>query len=260
MASAYPRGGRSRGKSRSQAVGTFAEVQHKGAPHKPPPSDPGELLSLLRVRDRSKMLQFSATYYFSHELWLSTWHAALGKSDFAVVKSLRLFIQCNSIHACHLGACFLPDGSKVPLSKGTIFESVCGTRIYECAPKIPAEPSVPLDTSVQVSEEDCLEAALSLAGQGLQPAVLVLASTGNPGGGYMEGAGAQEENLCRRSSLWQCLADPFHVDKERKWSYPIPEFGAIYSPKVRIQCIHSSKCKHRWISELFNHLQIYPCL
>ena len=236
MASAYPRGGRSKGKSRSrsQAAGIFAEVQHKGAPHKPPPADHLELLSLLRARDRNKMLQFSATYFFCHELWLSAWHAALGKSDFALVKSLRVFIQCNTIHACHMGTYFLPDGTKVPLPKDTIRESVCGTRFYECAPKIPAEPSVPLDTCVQVLEEDCLVAALALAEQGLHPAVLVLASAYNPGGGYMEGAGAQEENLCRRSSLWQCLVDPFRVGKDREWIYPIPEFGAIYSPKVRI--------------------------
>ena len=233
MASAYPKGGgKPKARSRSQAVGTFAEVQHKGAPHKPPPADHGELTSLLRSRDRSKMLRFSATYFFSHELWLSTWHAALGKSDFALVKLLRIFIQCSSIHACHLGAYFFPDGVKVKLSKDTIAQSVCGTQFYECAPKVPAEPIVPQDTSVQVLEVDCLLAALSLAEQGLRPAVLVLASSGNPGGGYMDGAGAQEENLCRRSSLWQCLADPFHVDKERKWIYPIPEFGAIYSPKV----------------------------
>ncbi|KAI6658687.1 hypothetical protein LOD99_10982 [Oopsacas minuta] len=234
MASASARGSRAKGKSKTQTTGIFSEIQHKGAPHKLAPIDHMVLMPLLRSRDVPKLLNFSATYYFNHELWLNAWQAALGKSDFAVIKSIRLFVQLNSIHASNLGAYFLPDGSKVTLPKDMICKSVQGTQQYNCAPVISTEPSSPLDTSFQVVKSDCLVAALDLVSQGLDPAVLVLASAYNPGGGYMEGAGAQEENLCRRTTLWQNLMDPFGVGGERKWVYPIPEFGAIYSPKVLV--------------------------
>ena len=222
-----------RGKTRT--LGVFAEIQHKGSPHKLAPADHMELMPLLKARDTCKLLHFSATYYFNQELWLKSWHAAIAKSDFAVIKSLRLFVQLNTIHASQLGAYFLPEGTKVGLPKDMVYQSVRGTQRYDCTPRIPNEPATPLDTNFQVVNEDCLVAAMNLVDQGLDPAVLVLASAYNPGGGYMEGAGAQEENLCRRTCLWQCLDDPLGVCGERKLEYPIPEFGAFYSPKV---CIH----------------------
>lgn len=64
--------------------------------------------------------------------------------------------------------------------------------------------------------------------------VLNFASASNPGGGWEKGAGAQEESLCRRSSLICTLSDPWgHGGRERN-KYPIPDFGCIYSPDVCI--------------------------
>ncbi|KAJ2547336.1 hypothetical protein EV175_005261 [Coemansia sp. RSA 1933] len=64
------------------------------------------------------------------------------------------------------------------------------------------------------------------------PAVLVFGSKGSPGGGYKRGAGSQEEELVRRSSLLHNLEDPYGFDPARAWSYPLPDFGGIYSPDV----------------------------
>lgn len=53
------------------------------------------------------------------------------------------------------------------------------------------------------------------------------------GGGYLSGAGAQEENLFRRTNYVQHLADPDNeFDPERKWSYRLPEFSCVYSTNV----------------------------
>jgi len=83
-------------------------------------------------------------------------------------------------------------------------------------------------------EGDCLEAAIWLKHEKkLNPCVLNMASSSNPGGGWKKGSAAQEENLHRRSNLFMCLEDPYKTCK-RSWDYPIPEFGGIYSPDVFI--------------------------
>lgn len=51
----------------------------------------------------------------------------------------------------------------------------------------------------------------------------------------MSGAGAQEENLFRRTNYVQHLADPDkRFDPERKWSYRLPEFSCVYSTNVQV--------------------------
>ena len=69
----------------------------------------------------------------------------------------------------------------------------------------------------------------------VKPLVLCMASRGYPGGGYRTGAGAQEEDLCRRSTYFCNVDDPYNFNKRnRKWTYPLPEFGGIYSPNVLV--------------------------
>jgi hypothetical protein len=41
---------------------------------------------------------------------------------------------------------------------------------------------------------------------------------------FSTGCGAQEENLHRRTNLFQCLEDSYHhLEGTRNWHYPIPE-------------------------------------
>lgn len=62
-----------------------------------------------------------------------------------------------------------------------------------------------------------------------------MASGSIPGGGYRRGSGAQEENLHRRTNLFQCLEDPYQaVASERSWAYPLPEFGGLYTPDCTV--------------------------
>ena len=89
---------------------------------------------------------------------------------------------------------------------------------------------------------DCVEVANGLLKIGCNPAILNLASRHHACGGYHSGAGAQEESLCRVSTLSQSLYQFFDPSRRcvreaevepRCNAYPLDiNFGGIYSPDV----------------------------
>lgn len=90
-----------------------------------------------------------------------------------------------------------------------------------------------------VENEDCLVLAKKLLDNGLKPAVLNMASNFMPGGGVLKGSGAQEENLFRRTNLFQSLyrylniGTEFDIERDEKHSYPLNDnYGGIYSKNV----------------------------
>lgn len=112
-----------------------------------------------------------------------------------------------------------------------------------CSAKRSIPPDTPLpapecahqgETRVQIANETTLKASQRLAESGLRPLALNFANGVHPGGGFLGGARAQEEVLCRSSSLYQTLAgDPMyahHRERER----PDSTDWTVYSPDVPV--------------------------
>ncbi|MER5467740.1 TIGR02452 family protein [Streptomyces sp. NPDC002685] len=99
-----------------------------------------------------------------------------------------------------------PSGGAVSIA-AAVETARTGTRMH--GPEPVETPSVtPVRTAFEVTGESSLEAAHRLTTLGGDPvAVLNFSSARNPGGGYLNGAQAQEEALCRASALYTCLLE-----------------------------------------------------
>jgi uncharacterized protein (TIGR02452 family) len=97
-----------------------------------------------------------------------------------------------------------------------------GTQLLDQSfcPKLPK-------TKIRVISDDSIDAALALtpSSNGKLVCVLNMANAIHAGGGFKNGALAQEEALCYRSSLLFTL---------KKRYYPVPDKAAIYSPTVLV--------------------------
>jgi uncharacterized protein (TIGR02452 family) len=112
-----------------------------------------------------------------------------------------------------------------------------------CEVKVSVPPDAPLPTSssvsftetrVQVTNETTLGAARRLVDAGSKPLALNFANGIHPGGGFLGGARAQEEVLCRSSALYRTLvSDPMYA-AHRQRPRPDSTDWAIYSPDVPV--------------------------
>lgn len=85
----------------------------------------------------------------------------------------------------------------------------------------------------EVTNESSVGAVFKMAQYGKKPAVLNFASAKNPGGGFLNGAVAQEEALAASSGLYHTLLrHPAYYDANRQCGTMVYTNHAIYSPHV----------------------------
>ncbi|MET9883193.1 TIGR02452 family protein [Streptomyces sp. NPDC006430] len=131
------------------------------------------------------------------------------------------------------------SGRQISLA-AALAEARAGTRIYGPKSVIPDEnlPQGGRETAVEVTGESSTVAARRLATEGSEPvpvAVLNFASARNPGGGYVRGAKAQEEALCRASALYETLLEaPEYYEVHRAGRSTFYTDRVIHSPGVPV--------------------------
>jgi len=125
-----------------------------------------------------------------------------------------------------------PAGREVRIAE-SIASAVAGTRLYlpddDLAVPARAGGAVP---AIEVTKESSLSAARRL---GDDAACLVFASARSPGGGFLNGARAQEESIARVSALYACqMSVPQFYGFHRRQQDLRYSDRVIYSPRVPV--------------------------
>ena len=135
-----------------------------------------------------------------------------------------------------------PSGKAVDLM-GSRQQLLDNTKVYREVVSAAEVPSRFNAVQTGCANEDCLVVAKTLIDRGLNPAVLNLADAYHACGMYNSGSGAQEESLCRASTLSLTLYQYYNkmwagkagVTLRPEPAYPMDiHFGGIYSPGVTV--------------------------
>ena len=135
-----------------------------------------------------------------------------------------------------------PSGKAVDLM-GSRQQLLDNTKVYREVVSAAEVPSRFNAVQTGCANEDCLVVAKTLIDRDLNPAVLNLADAYHACGMYNSGSGAQEESLCRASTLSLTLYQYYNkmwagkagVTLRPEPAYPMDiHFGGIYSPGVTV--------------------------
>lgn len=142
----------------------------------------------------------------------------------------------ETVRILERGEYVAPSGRTVQMDE-QVARAVQGTVLYR-----PGEPSAPQGPGsgrapprIEVTDEKTGQAARRLVEEEGVAEVLALnfASAKNPGGGFLGGARAQEEDLARCSALYPCLlAQPDYYTVNRAEPSLLYTDHLIYSPQV----------------------------
>lgn len=137
----------------------------------------------------------------------------------------------DTVRIVEAGRYQAPGGGEVGLARD-VAAAMAGTLLYLPEDSVAAATPIEGRPAVEVTGETTLAAARRLGGD---VACLVFASARNPGGGFLNGAQAQEESLARASALHACQqAAPQFYRIHRQQADLRYSDRVIYSPAVPV--------------------------
>jgi uncharacterized protein (TIGR02452 family) len=147
-------------------------------------------------------------------------------------------IGTQTLHILDAGYVVSADGERLSLEPA-LTEAIDGTRLYtpqQSAQLLASHELLPgKSASIEVTRETTQVAARRLVeAESISDLVLLnFASARNPGGGFLNGAEAQEEDLARCSGLYRCLlTQPAYYKANRNDKSVLYTDHIIYSPRV----------------------------
>ncbi|ADY14396.1 TIGR02452 family protein [Sphaerochaeta globosa] len=165
--------------------------------------------------------------------WLEQFEKASHEKDYERLHALRRDVFFDTVADVQKGYYLSSSGKQVLLKDDAL--RLEKSELYQQELQV-ERPREDRTTRIEVKELDTLKAAQLLS----NPLVLNMANRHQPGGGVLDGAGAQEEYLFRVSNYFRFLyqfsdtGSSFMVPR-REESYPLDRnYGGVYSPSVSV--------------------------
>ena len=140
----------------------------------------------------------------------------------------------SALEAARMGFYQTQDGQRIAW-KQQVEAALAAKRSIRPEDELPGNASIAhAETRVQVANETTLGASRRLVKDGHRPLALNFANGEEAGGGFLRGALAQEETLCRSSALYLTLeGDPMYAAHGKRAKSDATDW-AIYSPRVPV--------------------------
>jgi uncharacterized protein (TIGR02452 family) len=173
--------------------------------------------------------------------------AAARRQELNISGDVAAALGWSAVEAAHAGYYTTKAGQKVVWRD--LVQAACAAKLsIRPDATLPSNERIAFtETRVQVTNETTFGASQRLVERGLRPLALNFANGIHPGGGFLSGARAQEEVLCRSSALYQTLVgDPMYEEHRRR---PLPDSTdwAIYSPDVPVfRMDDGTELEHPW--------------
>lgn len=139
----------------------------------------------------------------------------------------------EAVAITHDGHYVAPSGATVSIADA-VDDARAGTITYAPDQRVATPAPRFASTAITVENTTTLAAAAALVARGRDVAALNFASAKNPGGGFLGGARAQEESLCRASALFACIDGSPMYAWHRSRHDPIYGDWVIWSPGVPV--------------------------
>jgi len=156
------------------------------------------------------------------------------KQELDIPRSIATELGKSAVSAAEYGEYIYGDNQKVDWSQHV--QTACSATV-----SIPPDAHLPShkniqfsETQVQITNETTLGVARRLVEKGLRPLALNFANGVSPGGGFLNGAKAQEEVLCRSSALYQTIVGNPMYEEHSQRCEPDSTDWTIYSPDVPV--------------------------